>query len=783
MGLDAVKTCKSTQALIKMQELAIRMTFLSVFLVFISDSTTGSGISMHGCPDHCLCVSGKDRYTKMDILIQDQHVTEAWTRLTDNAEKTNMKIYFCRNAMLPTVHYHAISTSNALFFEYNNLTTLGKIEFSGEAPDPGWTSPTQALIMSSNKIQYINGSVLRHLPSLELLVLRNNFLEDLNWTISETTLFPNLIELDLSLNKLEVLSYSKNGEFPILEWLDLSGNNIKTVEGKALDRFPRLQHLDLSSNEISYLIPNHPSILPYITFLSLANNSLRDIGQAPTPNFLGMMRALVTLDVSGNKMASNNIPFKAFARLNRLQNLNLSSCDIKYLTRGWLNGGPVKTIKILDLSYNLLSSLKRHDLSASTEEDKIPRRATVYNGTDFPEEVQLQPLASLQVLYINDNYQLTTIEDNVFEFVPHLKMLFLQNCAINKFKIALTEHRSTKQAISSTLPALSNVWIYGNPIACDCDMGFLIEWSSACVCGNNNPSNLHRRIDAPYYFIGSQKKTVQVEFAMCVSPESLSGVAVHAAPVVSMVCAEKSYSIAVAMLIGPGAFAGSIILVTICGYFSTKMSNNKKLSNQREEYIKYTKCRRNIQRQPNQSQALGTFATLGLYAAAPQNTSSTGNIRYRGGPSTNLILHQFAPHHHHDEQPTRKPRGITHGNKAGRQFLNAQHLDTDGGTDIRTTEFKNSSRPKSASILTRSPTDDFPFIDHVMEEMSNESMNNNAIMRGNQAIATIHRDRKYSDERKGEAEDSSSQSQSTMSTRTIPGMMAEYDVDSRETYY
>lgn len=114
---------------------------------------------------------------------------------------------------------------------------------------------------------------------------------------------------------------------------------------------------------------------------------------------------------------------------------------------------------------------------------------------------------------------------------------------------------------------MTSIWIFGNPIACDCYLRPLILWSDFDFPAKANQSHKKNQIDPSHYTVESDKREVAVEvgIAVCNSPEKLSGTAVEVIPIASMTCVDDTYSLVIAVLIGPLSFAGAVILVILCG--------------------------------------------------------------------------------------------------------------------------------------------------------------------------------------------------------------------------
>lgn len=98
------------------------------------------------------------------------------------------------------------------------------------------------LDLANNQLQSIAKCV--NLDNLKILLLPNNSI----WEIPNMEIFPNLEQISLRLNRIEVLDNSLSG-CRNLELLDLSANNIKEL--KNIELLPKLRKLLLHTNKIT----------------------------------------------------------------------------------------------------------------------------------------------------------------------------------------------------------------------------------------------------------------------------------------------------------------------------------------------------------------------------------------------------------------------------------------------------------------------------------------------------------------------------------------------------
>lgn len=117
--------------------------------------------------------------------------------------------------------------------------------------------------------------------------------------------------------------------------------------------------------------------------------------------------------------------------------------------------------------------------------------------------------------------------------------------------------RYGEQAIARTLPSLTNIWVFGNPLNCDCYVRKLKEWER---------DSTNMALDSTRYNESDGHTVfVHVSSSMCVSPSRYAEVTVASADESGLTCPEEPYSIFIALLIGPLTFAASILLIILCG--------------------------------------------------------------------------------------------------------------------------------------------------------------------------------------------------------------------------
>ena len=136
--------------------------------------------------------------------------------------------------------------------------------------DDGWDfcKELYELNLQGNQLEIVERNILRRLPSLKHLNLRDNLISHID-AFKEV---PPLEELLLDGNQLSHTIEDTAAPFKhlkLLRVLTLARNSIKSVGNQALLGLEKLEELDLSQNVISTIQENPLSHLPLLTTLQL----------------------------------------------------------------------------------------------------------------------------------------------------------------------------------------------------------------------------------------------------------------------------------------------------------------------------------------------------------------------------------------------------------------------------------------------------------------------------------------------------------------------------------
>ena len=159
-----------------------------------------------------------------------------------------------------------------------------------------------------------------------------------------------LVELDLSWNNISDVRSWRQAAVSVRN-LSVAGNNLRRVGASTFAGLVQLRHLDVSGNHVRVLDVDCFRSLKRLRTLSLANNS---IAHLPRGVFDGLS-SLVELRLDGNRLTS--LGEGVLEPLSQLTVLSASSNRLRVVDARSFHGGPLTSLRQLDLSRNLLYEL------------------------------------------------------------------------------------------------------------------------------------------------------------------------------------------------------------------------------------------------------------------------------------------------------------------------------------------------------------------------------------------------------------------------------------------
>ena len=217
------------------------------------------------------------------------------------------------------------------------------------------------LRLDNNRLTSVPDRSLRHLMELRTLNLDLNRITEIPRNSFITLI--NLRKLSMSDNELsdvkKIESEAFRGIGHNLMELDLSFNKMKKLPDHTFANLFNLGTLKVSDNEITYLENRTFDKLRYLLTLDLSGNSV----EIKVGNFRGLEMSLMNLHLARTAITSETIPTDELRRLRYLTYLDLSRNDLKKLTNESLSGITAKQIRmshcgIVDIESDTFSHLQ-----------------------------------------------------------------------------------------------------------------------------------------------------------------------------------------------------------------------------------------------------------------------------------------------------------------------------------------------------------------------------------------------------------------------------------------
>ncbi|KAL1492402.1 hypothetical protein ABEB36_010654 [Hypothenemus hampei] len=393
------------------------------------------------------------------------------------------------------------------------------------------------LDISRNRVKNIGGGNFKTQKLLKRLNLSSNFINSLGKDTFEGLI--QLSELDLSYNQMNLIGQNAFRGLGNLTILKMSGNQLDYFEEGTFKPTPNLQALYIDDNSF-IRIPEELSDLSQLKILSLARNLIEIIEDEKVPNLFELqtlvliqnslqeiqprgfanMPKLDHLDLSDNKLTI--LPTDQLSKLSKLINLKLSGNIFNYLP-------PVAFRGLFHLKYLMLTRLESLK--------SIDARAFVDNK-------------NLEKISLDYNYKMTTLPTRLFHGNRKLKYISMRYTSVN-FLVAT----------HFPLDQLVELRVGGNPLNCNCSMGWLWKiLQDDHVLVNTNTSQ-----------VKINELKLDVNDIICETPEELHNLTLVSATQRQMDCSMSwlaivSVSLTVIFILG--------IIVGVFLFIPRKKSNN-----------------------------------------------------------------------------------------------------------------------------------------------------------------------------------------------------------------
>ncbi|KAI1308640.1 Protein toll [Halotydeus destructor] len=253
-------------------------------------------------------------------------------------ELRSLTIQDCRMSSLPSASFSGLPVLRTLSLRTRTLADISSEASSSSLASSNLAIPStlfrtvrslESVDLSCNGLTSLPDNLFCDLNSLRDLNLTFNAFSEL-FNIGFSTKVrkdnrckvDNVQSLDISHNRIKVLTDRGFGTLPRLTALTISHNLVSRAEENALLGLSQLSTLDLSNNELVALPPRFFNpVSSTLTELKLNNNS---ISVLPPGLFLDLT-SLIELDLSRNEITSHWINQNTFGHLTKLINMDLSN--------------------------------------------------------------------------------------------------------------------------------------------------------------------------------------------------------------------------------------------------------------------------------------------------------------------------------------------------------------------------------------------------------------------------------------------------------------------------
>uniref|UniRef100_A0A0N5C3Q9 LRRCT domain-containing protein n=1 Tax=Strongyloides papillosus TaxID=174720 RepID=A0A0N5C3Q9_STREA len=347
-----------------------------------------------------------------------------------------------------------------LDLQYNKIEYLSKDDFDG-------LNNITHLYLNNNNIKSIDEDTFKSLIKLEVLDISNNPITTwspnalghlsanlVTLTLSNTGLF-SFPKIDLKVrpkflnisnnNFIDLTSLSDN-LLSNLVTFDISNNNLQFISSKLFEKTTKLKHLFLDGNSLVTFPYN--SLLPLTNLETLSLSHMKNLKIIPTPKEFEKLKNLANLilydlpkveNFNVTQLLSSCPPLKSLKieiKEDTLTN-QLYTLDTRRLRHLTITGKSLQTI-----STSVFSKLRGYRIYLSIEDTSI---------TSFPFFI-FKTLSSTRYLH------LSLKNNKIQNFVPST---MIKAPMINQYGTILQE-----------------IELDGNPLICNCDKDWILNWLS-----------------------------------------------------------------------------------------------------------------------------------------------------------------------------------------------------------------------------------------------------------------------------------------------------------------
>jgi len=334
----------------------------------------------------------------------------------------------------------------------------------------GLTKLTE-LTVRNNKLNSLLKGTFEDVKSLEYLDLGYNKIKQLNSAmfsgLGAVNGLINLRQLIVACNKISEIMPGTFENMSCLEYIDLRENKIKHLNGAvfsglgAFKGLTKLTRLSMWGNKISEILKGTFEGMSSLEYLDLRYNRIEQLDSVVFSG-LGAFKGLTKLTellMQGNRISE--LLTGTFEGTSSLQNLDLSYNNITQLDSDVFSG--LVDLKYVDLSANKLQYLHPHTFLKLPNMKRLRLKNNI--ALQIPTDRNFISSHSLSKLDIaNCNISSLTAET------------FANVSALNSLDLSYNNMGTVNINILRALPELSKLYLYGNPLQCDCELQEVWRW-------------------------------------------------------------------------------------------------------------------------------------------------------------------------------------------------------------------------------------------------------------------------------------------------------------------
>ncbi|KAG8589864.1 hypothetical protein GDO81_006550 [Engystomops pustulosus] len=163
-----------------------------------------------------------------------------------------------------------------------------------------------------------------------------------------------------------------------------------------------------------------------------------------------------------------SIPEHAFSGLSKLEMLLIHSNDVQNVPNGAFKD--LSALQVFKMSYNKLKVITSHTFHGLYS---LTRLHVDHNKVEFIHPNAFNGLTALRLLHLEGNslQQLHVNTFCTFNFLGYFRQSTLKHLYLSDNMIQMLP-----AGMIQTMPLLENLYLHGNPWACDCQLKWLLEW-------------------------------------------------------------------------------------------------------------------------------------------------------------------------------------------------------------------------------------------------------------------------------------------------------------------